>query len=75
VDDALLVRGLERFRNLLRDGQRFVDGDRPLRDAVSEGRPFAYGGLDLMRPESRSLSNQEKARSLRISGREPRFRF
>ncbi len=32
MDDPLLVRGLERFRNLLRDGQHFVQrqsGSRP----------------------------------------------
>ena len=32
--------GFESFRDLLRDRQGFVDGDRPLRDAIREGRPL-----------------------------------
>ena len=40
VDDALLVRGFERLGNLLRNRQRFIDGNRPLRDAVRERRPL-----------------------------------
>ena len=34
VDDALLVRGFERIRNLLRNGQRFIDRDRATRDPL-----------------------------------------
>jgi hypothetical protein len=36
VNDALLVRGFERLRNLLRDRQRFIKWNRPLRNAVSQ---------------------------------------
>ena len=36
----LLVRGLERFGDLLRDGQRFIERNRPLRDPVGERRPL-----------------------------------
>ena len=40
VNDAALVRVLERFRNLLRDGQRFFQRDRAFPDPVGERRPF-----------------------------------
>ena len=40
VDDALLVRGFERFGDLLGDRQRFVKRNRPLRDAIGERRSF-----------------------------------
>ena len=36
MDDALFVRGLERFRNLPRDRQRLVDGNRTFRKAICE---------------------------------------
>jgi hypothetical protein len=36
MNDALLVRRFERLGNLLRDRQRFVDGDRPARDALRQ---------------------------------------
>ena len=36
VDDALLVRGLERFGDLFRNRQRFVDRDRPARNALRQ---------------------------------------
>ena len=34
VDDASLVRGLEGFRDLFRDGQRFLDGNCAARDPL-----------------------------------------
>ena len=40
VDDALLVRGLERFRDLLRDRQGLVNRNRALGDALRERRPL-----------------------------------
>ena len=40
MNDAPLVRGLERVGHLFRDRQRLVDGDRTLRDAVGERRTF-----------------------------------
>ena len=36
VDDPLLVRRLQRLRDLLRDRQRLVDRNRPLRDAMRQ---------------------------------------
>ena len=37
MDDALLVRRFERLGDLPGDGQRFVDRDRPARDALATG--------------------------------------
>jgi hypothetical protein len=36
VDDALLMRGFEGLGDLLRDGQRFAEGDRSTRDALRQ---------------------------------------
>ena len=36
VDDALFVRGLERLRDLLRDGQGVVEWNRATRNALRE---------------------------------------
>ena len=36
MDDALLVRGFKRFGDLFRDRQRFVDRDRPARNALRQ---------------------------------------
>ena len=38
MNDAVLVRGFERLGDLLRDRQRLVERNRPLRDAVGERR-------------------------------------
>jgi len=56
MDDALLMRGLEAFGDLLRDRDRFVDGDRaapqPLGEVLAldelhhqnvDGRPVVEG--------------------------------
>jgi hypothetical protein len=40
MDDSLLVRGLECFGNLLRDGQRLFERDRSMRDAVRQRGPL-----------------------------------
>jgi hypothetical protein len=40
MDDPLLVRRLECFRNLPRDWQRLVNGNRPVRDSFGERRSF-----------------------------------
>jgi len=40
VDDALLMRGLKSFGDLLGNEQRFIDGNRPFRDTVSERLAF-----------------------------------
>jgi hypothetical protein len=39
MDDARFVRRLQSFGDLFRDGQRVVDRNRSLRDAVGESRP------------------------------------
>jgi len=36
MDDALLVGGLERLGDLLRNGECLIDRDRPLRDPLRE---------------------------------------
>ncbi len=49
VDDALLVRGFEGFGDLFGDGERLIDRNRTLRDAVGERRPldqFHDEGMD-----------------------------
>ena len=40
MDDPLLMGGFEGFGDLLRDRQGFVNGDRPLGDAIRQGRPL-----------------------------------
>ena len=40
MDDASLVRRFERLRDLLRDGQRLIERNRSLRNAVGQCRPF-----------------------------------
>ncbi len=40
MNDALLVRGLQRFGDLLRDGDRFIDRDCTIVDPIGEGWPF-----------------------------------
>ena len=37
MNDTCLMRRLQRLRNLLGDGQRLIDGDRPSGDPVGEG--------------------------------------
>jgi hypothetical protein len=38
MDDPLLVRGCKSLRELLSDGECFVDWDGPLGDPIGEGR-------------------------------------
>ena len=40
MNDARLVCGCERFRDLSRDWQRFIDRNRPLCDAIGQCRAF-----------------------------------
>ena len=40
MDDSLLVRRFKRLGDLLRDRQRLVDGNGPLRDPIGERRAF-----------------------------------
>ena len=40
MHDPLLMRGFERLGDLPRDGQRFIDRNRALRDSVGERRPL-----------------------------------
>jgi len=49
VDDAALVRFFEAVGNLLRDGDRFVDGERPAPQAV--GEVFALHELEDQRDD------------------------
>ena len=45
MDHPCLVRGLQRLGNLLRNRQRLIQRDRPLRNAVRERRPFHQLGV------------------------------
>ena len=40
MDDPLLMRRFEGFGDLLRDGEGLINGDRPLGDAIRQGRPL-----------------------------------
>ena len=40
MDDTSFVRGFQGFGDLLGDGEGFVDGECPLRDALSQRRPL-----------------------------------
>ena len=40
MHDAALVRVFQRFANLLRNPQRFINGNRPRFDAIRQRRPF-----------------------------------
>jgi hypothetical protein len=40
MDDPRLVRRFERFGDLPRDGQRFVERNRTLRDPIGQRRAF-----------------------------------
>src|SRR5262245_64581774 len=40
MDDPLLVSRFERFSDLLRDGQRLIELNRTLRDAIRQCRAF-----------------------------------
>ncbi len=52
MDDALLVRRFQGFSDLFGDGESFVEGDRPLFDAISQRWPlnqFENQCLDALR--------------------------
>ena len=53
MNDPLLVRRFEGFGDLPGDGERFVDRDRPLRDAVRQRRPLDQ--FEDQRPDALSL--------------------
>ena len=40
MNDAALVSRLERVGDLPRDRERFIDRNRPVRDAIGKRRPF-----------------------------------
>ena len=40
MDDPLFVRDFQRLGDLRGDGQRLIDRDRPLSDAIGQGRPL-----------------------------------
>jgi hypothetical protein len=51
MDDALLMGGFKGLGDLSCDGQRFIDRDRPLCDAIGERRPLDqlhHEGLDAL---------------------------
>ena len=60
VDDPLLVCGFERVGDLFRDGEGFVDRQRPARDAVGQRRPFDQ--LHHERRRVRLISRARKSR-------------
>ena len=56
MDDPLLVRRFERFRDLPRDRQRLIDRDRSMRDAVGERRPSTSSITSALTPSASSSS-------------------
>ena len=60
MDDAGLVRGLERFRDLPRDRQRFVERHRPARETLRE-----VVALDQLHDQSGRVSRLFEAVDLR----------
>ena len=84
VNDALMVGGAERLCDLERNRQRFVNGDRPLRDAIGERRPFdeledegAYvGRVLLLRPAGHACFFEAvDRRNVRMIERREHLRF
>jgi hypothetical protein len=73
MDDALLVRGLEGLGNLLRNRQRLINRDGPLRNTVCERGPFNEFHDERM--NARGFLEAVDLRNVRvIQGRE-RLRF
>ena len=56
MDDALLVRGFERFGDLASDRQSLNDSQRPGREPIGEGRTFARTSPASSRPYMAALS-------------------
>ncbi len=64
MNDALLVGGLERLRNLLRDRQCLVDGNRAVPDSVGERRSLDQ--LHHERGRARALLQAVDGRDVRM---------
>ena len=73
MDDPALVRGFERVGDLRRDGQRFVEWNRPLRDPVRQGRPLDQ--LHHQRGLAVSAFKAVDGRDVRMIQRGEDFRF
>ena len=54
MDDAVLVRGLERVGDLLRDRQRFIERNRSVPYPVRERRPLDQLQHERQRPSASS---------------------
>ena len=77
MDDALLVRSLERFGDLLRDGLGFRDGERPARDDLQQVLAldqFHHEGVDVCRAVRR-FDHAVDLRDVRVIQRGERLRF
>ena len=64
MDHPRLVRRFQRLRNLLRNRQRLIQRDRPLRDPVSEGR--ALDQLQHQRPRPLGLLDAVDGGDVRV---------
>ena len=73
MDDALLVRGLERLGDLPRDRQRFVERDRPVRDPLGERR--ALDQLHHQRVDAAAVFEAVDVRDVRMVERGEHLRF
>ncbi len=70
MNDAVIVRGLKRFRDLPRDRQRFVDWYRPARDPLREVLAFDqlhYDRRILDTVDVRDVRMIERCQHLRLS--------
>ena len=54
MDDAVLVRGFERFGDLPRDRQRLVERNRPARDPLREVSPSTSSMTSAVTPSASS---------------------
>ena len=74
VDDAFLVRVFQGFGDLARDGQRFFERNRPLRNPLGERRAldqFQHQRALLDAVDGRDIRMVERRQHLRLA-REPR---
>jgi hypothetical protein len=69
----LLMRGLERGGDLARDGERFVEGDEPLLDSISQGQTLNQ--LHYQRANAGGLFDAVDLRDVWMIERSQRFRF
>ena len=69
----MFVRGFQRLRDLLGDGEGFIDRDGPLRDAIPERRPLDQ--FHHQRDSARALFEAVNLRDVRMIERGKRSRF